>query len=186
MTTKIRIVRVVDYDPRWPEAFEELRAAIWAVVGDIALAVEHVGSTSVPGLAAKPVIDISVVVPTEAGIIPSIERLATLGYVHQGNLGIDGREAFESPDGRPKHHLYVCPSNSVALANHLAVRDHLRTHPAAAREYGELKKRLAREFPHDITRYIDGKTDFILDILRAAGFSTARLDAIGRVNRTLS
>ena len=59
-------------------------------------------------------IDISVVVPTEAGILPSIERLATLGYVHQGNLGIDGREAFESPGGMPKHHLYVCPSDSVA------------------------------------------------------------------------
>jgi GrpB-like predicted nucleotidyltransferase (UPF0157 family) len=151
-------VLVVDYDPRWPEAFEELRAAIWSVVDDIALAVEHVGSTSVPGLAAKPVIDISVVVPIEAEILPSIERLATLGYVHQGNLGIDGREAFESPGGRPKHHLYACPSNSVALANHLAVRDYLRTHPETAR-------------------------DFILGILRAVGFSTARLDAIERANR---
>lgn len=179
----MRTVLVVDYDPRWSEAFEELRAAIWSVVRDIALAVEHVGSTSVPGLAAKPVIDISVVVPTEAGILPSIERLATLGYVHQGNLGIDGREAFESPGGRPKHHLYVCPSDSVALANHLAVRDYLRTHPETAREYGELKKRLAREFPHDIDSYVEGKSDFILGILRAVGFSTARLDAIERANR---
>jgi GrpB-like predicted nucleotidyltransferase (UPF0157 family) len=165
----MRTIVVVDYDPGWPGVFEGLRSEIWPVVEDIALATEHVGSTSVPGLAAKPIIDISVVVPTDADIPAAIERLATLGYVHRGNLGIERREAFDSPERLPRHHLYACPRDSVALANHLAVRDHLRTHPETAHEYGELKKRLAREFPHDIDKYIAGKTDLILKILRAAG-----------------
>lgn len=81
----MRRIVVVDYDPRWPEVFERLRSEIWPVVSDVALAVEHVGSRSVPDLAAKPIIDVSVVVPTEADIPVSIERLATWGYVHRGN-----------------------------------------------------------------------------------------------------
>jgi GrpB-like predicted nucleotidyltransferase (UPF0157 family) len=179
----MRTIIVVDYDPVWPEVFEQLRARVWPVVGVIALAVEHVGSTSVPGLAAKPVIDMSVVVPTQEEIAAAIARLAGLGYVHRGNLGVEGREAFASPEGLPLHHLYVCPRDSLGLANHLAVRDYLRTHPEVAHEYSELKKRLAIEFPHDIDRYIDGKTDLILRILRAANFPAAGLDAIERANR---
>jgi GrpB-like predicted nucleotidyltransferase (UPF0157 family) len=179
----MRRIVVVDYDPHWPEAFERLRSEIWPVLSDVALAVEHVGSTSVPDLAAKPIIDVSVVVPAEADIPASIERLATLGYVHRGNLGVEGREAFDADARLPKHNLYVCPRDSLGLANQLAVRDHLRMHPETAQEYGELKKRLARDFPHDIDSYIDGKTDLILKILRAAGFPAARLEAIERANR---
>ena len=174
---------VVDYDPSWPEVFERLRAHIWPALSDVALTVEHVGSTSVPGLAAKPIIDMTIVVPTESEIPVAIGRLATLGYVHRGNLGVEGREAFHSPDGLPKHHLYLCPHNSLGLRNHLAVRDYLRSHPETACEYGQLKKRLARDFPHDIDSYIDGKTDLILKILQAANFPTAELDAVERVNR---
>ncbi|HEX6533449.1 MAG TPA: GrpB family protein [Gemmatimonadaceae bacterium] len=179
----MRTIVVLDYDPTWPEIFERLRSEIWPAVSDVALAVEHVGSTSVPGLAAKPIIDMSVVVPTDAEIAVAIERLATLGYVHRGNLGVEGREAFRSPDELPPHHLYLCPRDSIGLANHLAVRDYLRTHPEMATEYGALKKRLAREYPHDIDRYIDGKTDLILGILRASNFPAARLEAIERTNR---
>jgi GrpB-like predicted nucleotidyltransferase (UPF0157 family) len=179
----MRTIVVVDYDPVWPEVFERLRLDVWPVVSDVALTIEHVGSTAVPGLAAKPIIDMSVVVPTEANIVTAIERLASLGYIHRGNLGVEGREAFASPDGLPAHHLYVCPRNSLALANHLTVRDYLRAHPEVATEYGKLKKRLAREFPHDIDRYIDGKTDLILEILRAAGFPEAQLDTIEQPNR---
>jgi len=182
----MRTIVVADYDPRWPALFDQLRARIWSVVHDIAAAVEHVGSTSVPGLAAKPILDISVVVPAQAQIPPAIERLATLGYVHRGDLGVEGREAFDPPEGLTAHHLYVCPGDSAALANHLAVRDYLRSQPETARQYGELKKRLARAFPHDIDRYVEGKTDFILDILRAAGFATSRLETIERANRRVS
>jgi GrpB-like predicted nucleotidyltransferase (UPF0157 family) len=95
-------VAVVDDDPTWPAIFSAIRARVRSALGDAAAAVEHVGSTSVPGLAAKPIIDISVVVTTAAGVPVAIERLATLGYQHLGNLGIDGREALRRPDPSPR------------------------------------------------------------------------------------
>lgn len=108
----MRAIVVVDYDPDWPEVFERLRSRIRPVVSDFALSIEHVGSTSVPGLAAKPIIDIAVVVPTKVDIPISIESLATLSYTHRGDLGIEGREAFAVPGGLPAHRLYVCPRDS--------------------------------------------------------------------------
>jgi GrpB-like predicted nucleotidyltransferase (UPF0157 family) len=179
----MRTIVVADYDPTWPEAFERVRSTVWPVVRDVAWSVEHVGSTAVPGLAAKPVIDVTVVVRAASDVSDAIERLATLGYVHRGNLGIEGREAFHSPDGLPRHHLYLCPRDSPGLVNHLAIRDYLRAHPEAARMYGELKKRLARQFPHDSDGYVDGKTDFLLRILREAGLPPALLAEIERANR---
>jgi GrpB-like predicted nucleotidyltransferase (UPF0157 family) len=178
-----RTIVVVDNDPKWPETFEQLRSTIWPLVRDVATAVEHVGSTSVPGLAAKPIIDISVVVPAQSDVPAAIERLSTLGYVHQGNLGVEGREAFTSPSTAPLHHLYLCPSDSLALANHLAVRNYLRAHPGIAGEYGRLKKELAARFAEDIDGYVEGKTDMLLRILRLAGFRRDELDAIERINR---
>jgi GrpB-like predicted nucleotidyltransferase (UPF0157 family) len=174
---------VVDYDPRWAGIFEQLRSRIWPAVSDVATAIEHVGSTAVPGLAAKPIVDISVVVPNDANIRTAIERLEGLGYVHQGNLGVEGREAFGPPALLPRHHLYLCSSRSLALRNHLAVRDYLRKHSDIAAEYGALKKRLARRFHHDIDGYLEGKTNFILGILRTAGFRREELEIIDGINR---
>jgi GrpB-like predicted nucleotidyltransferase (UPF0157 family) len=179
----MKTIVVVDYDPGWVTLFEQLRAQIMPAVHDVATTVEHVGSTSVPGLAAKPIVDISVVVPTEADVPVAIARLATLGYAHLGNLGVEGREAFSTPGHAPPHHLYVCPRNSLALANHLAVRDHLRAHPNVAHDYGELKKQLARQFTHDIDGYTEGKTEAILRILEMAGFQASELKMIERINR---
>lgn len=173
---------VVDYDPAWPELFETLRAPIADALGGVALAIEHIGSTSVPGLAAKPIIDIAVVVRAD-GVGTAIARLAPLGYVHKGDLGIPGREAMQHPPGSPRHHLYVCPEGILGLANPLAVRDYLRANPEAARAYGELKKRLAHEFADDVDGYVEGKTGFILDMLHASGFAEADLAAIAAINR---
>jgi GrpB-like predicted nucleotidyltransferase (UPF0157 family) len=83
MVIPLRRIEVVDYDPRWPKTFERLRSRIWTALRDVALSVEHVGSTSVPGLAAKPIIDISIVVPERSDVQTGISRLATLGYVQQ-------------------------------------------------------------------------------------------------------
>jgi GrpB-like predicted nucleotidyltransferase (UPF0157 family) len=179
----MRTVVVVDYDSAWPELFQQLRTPVWSVVHDVAVSIEHVGSTAVPGLAAKPIIDMCVIVASEREVPLAIARLATLGYVHLGNLGIEGREAFRRPDGLPPHNLYVCPQGSLGLENQLAVRDYLRTHPETARAYGELKTRLAREFPQDIDSYVAGKTDLILGILREQGLAAERLAAIERANR---
>lgn len=180
---KQRVIVVVDYDPSWPLAFEGLKSRILPVLGDVAVSVEHVGSTSVPGLAAKPVIDMDVVVASAADMADAIERLAVLGYAHRGDLGIEGREAFHAPPEGPAHHLYVCVDGAAALANHLAVRDYLRRNEAAVKAYGSLKKRLARTFPEDIARYVGGKTDFLLRILRESGFPGEVLAAIGDANR---
>lgn len=176
-------IEVVDYDPTWPRHFEELRARIWPVVQDFAFSIEHVGSTSVPGLAAKPIIDLDIVIPSEAQLPLAVQALASLGYQHQGNLGIKGREAFRRPEGTLPHNLYVCPKDSEGLHNHLALRDYLRANPEAVRSYAELKKQLAQQFPQDIEGYVDGKTDFILRILKQQGLSSERLDSIEAGNR---
>lgn len=179
----MRSIVVVDYKPAWAATFDDLRAKVWPLVDDFALAIEHIGSTSVPDLAAKPVIDMVVVVPSPGDIPLAIERLARLGYVHRGDLGIEGREAFRSPMELPAHHLYACPAGSLGLINPLAVRDYLRGRPDVARAYGDLKKSLALKFPNDSDSYVDGKTDLILGILREAGFTSEQLEAIERMNR---
>ncbi len=174
---------VRDYDSTWPETFEQIRSRLATATDDCAISIEHVGSTSVPGLAAKPIIDISIVVPTEDQVPLAIERLSMLGYVHLGNLGVEGREAFKRPEASARHNLYLCPRGSLALANHLALRDYLRAHPDAALEYGALKKELAHRFPDDIDGYTEGKTEAILKILEIVGFRRADLEDIGRINR---
>jgi GrpB-like predicted nucleotidyltransferase (UPF0157 family) len=174
---------VVDYDPTWPETFERLRMCIWPSVCNLATSIEHVGSTSVNGLAAKPVIDMSIVVPTASEMGPLIDRLATLGYRHRGDLGVPGREAFARPPGTADHHLYACVDGNQGLRNHLAVRNYLRCHPSFAETYGTLKKQLAARFADDIDGYVDGKSEFILEILARAGFSPGELAAINAINK---
>ena len=151
---------IVDYSPAWPLEFERLRDRAACAVGDIAIAIEHVGSTAVPGLAAKSVIDLVIVV--EPGDVQAaVDRLTAIGYIHQGNLGVEGREAFGVPEGEPRHHLYVSPTDSQELRAQLAFRDRLRADPALATEYESLKRELARRFRDDRESYTDAKTAFV-------------------------
>ncbi|HEX4125858.1 MAG TPA: GrpB family protein, partial [Tepidisphaeraceae bacterium] len=166
-------VIIVEYDRAWPAAFEEFRRRLWPAIADAAESIEHVGSTAVPGLAAKPIIDMTIVVPAPAAMTTVIDRLAGLGYRHQGDRGMAGREAFDNPPGAPAHHLYAAVRGNLGLRNHQAIRDHLRRHPAAARAYGELKKELAARFPNDINAYIEGKTRFLSKILAQEGLTQA-------------
>lgn len=162
-------VEIVDYDPRWPARFAELAARIHAAFRDgPLLVVEHVGSTSVVGLAAKPVIDIDVVIPSRDALPDAVARLALLGYVHQGSLGIPGREAFRSPPGGPRHHLYVCACDCPEYARHIAFREFLRGHTDEAQEYAALKRALAARFRGDRTAYSEGKTAFVQSALARA------------------
>ena len=177
-------IQVVDYDSEWPRIFLRLRDWIWPSVCDVAIAIEHVGSTSVPGMAAKPVIDIDVVVRARAHLPSMRLRLGRLGYSHRGDRGIADREAFLAPRNQPAHHLYLCVENSLALKNHLAVRDYLRTHLADAVAYASLKQALAERFGNERERYVEAKTDFILSILERRGFSEKELDSIKRANQT--
>ena len=178
----MRTITVVDYNPNWPRQFQDLRSTLTSAIGDIALAIEHVGSTAVPGLSAKPVIDIDVVVSGPQQVADAIMRLAIIGYSHRGDLGIAGREAFDSPHRDPAHHLYVCQQDALALRNHLTMRATLRTNPHLAREYGELKKGLATRFSNDIDGYIDGKTGFLLRLLQIGDFAADEIEAIRQAN----
>jgi GrpB-like predicted nucleotidyltransferase (UPF0157 family) len=131
--------------------------------------IEHVGSTSVPGLAAKPFLDIDLMVADELRMAALIAGLQELGYEHRGDQGIEGREVFRrSSDEGPAHHLYAGIQGARALKRHVAFRDYLRAHPEAAAEYGELKARLAKEFPWDRIRYNDAKEPFVLGVLSKA------------------
>jgi GrpB-like predicted nucleotidyltransferase (UPF0157 family) len=154
-------VIILDYDPNWPRLFQSLRKPIADALEDMAAAIEHVGSTAVPGLAAKPIIDIDVLLTSETLLSAAIERLASLGYVHRGNLGIPEREAFFAPANNPPHHLYVCPPSSAEFRRHVAFRDYLRAHPRDAKIYGALKTALAERFREDRTAYNDAKGEFV-------------------------
>jgi GrpB-like predicted nucleotidyltransferase (UPF0157 family) len=159
---------IVDYDPTWPVVFERLKARAQSVLGDLAVEIEHVGSTSIPGAAAKPIIDMDVVVASPADISMAVERLAMLGYVHQGDLGVAGREAFRSPPGFPPHHLYVCLLDGREYRRHLAFRDHLRAHPEKVRAYVAMKREAAAHFRCNRDGYTRAKTTFVEEMLREA------------------
>jgi GrpB-like predicted nucleotidyltransferase (UPF0157 family) len=156
----MQTVVMADYDPSWPEVFEKLRERIAAALGPLVLAIEHVGSTSVPNMCAKPIIDLDVIVRRE-DVAAAIAAVEALGYRHEGDLGVEGREAFRWTAEFPEHHLYMCPEGSPAFERHVLFRDYLRTHPEKAREYAELKKRLAQQFHDDRSRYQAAKADFV-------------------------
>jgi GrpB-like predicted nucleotidyltransferase (UPF0157 family) len=156
---------IVDYDDTWPLRFQDLAASVRATLGNIVLRIEHIGSTAVLGLAAKPVIDLDVVVSSSRGVEAAILKLAQIGYAHQGDLGVQGREAFRSPPGETQHHLYVLAEGAEELKRHLAFRDALRANPALRDEYSRLKQSLAARHADDRAAYTDGKTEFILATL---------------------
>jgi len=177
-----RLVQVVDYNSEWSDLFGELRDRIGSSLRDVALAIEHVGSTAVVGLAAKPVIDLDVVIRSKSDLPLAVTRLARLSYKHRGNLGIEDRDAFSIEDNHPPHNLYVCPLGSIALLNHIVLRDHLRANPCDVTKYSSLKKELAKRYPFDIYRYIEGKTEFILSILAQHDFCADLLHSIRNAN----
>ena len=158
---------VVDYRYAWRAAFSAIRAELSAALGDLALSIEHVGSTAVEGLPAKPIIDIDVVIESYSAFDEASSRLKAAGYYHQGDLGIADRHAF-GYTGKihlMAHHLYVCPSQSLELRRHLAFRDYLRAHDRERDWYGEVKRLAAAQYPDDIEGYMAAKAPTILEIL---------------------
>lgn len=186
-------IQVVNYNPEWPTIFQSLKAIFQERFSHLYLNIEHVGSTSVPNLSAKPKIDLDIIVENQDKVKAVIQELEKLGYKHVGDLGIKDREAFHrNTDLIPntgtgkkwmEHNLYVCIQGILSLQNHLLFRDYLRTHPQAVAEYGALKKALAQQFPYDMDSYIEGKTDFILGILEKTGFEKSILSDIEQQNQ---
>lgn len=177
----MRKIVVVDYDPKWSEIFKKYEEEYLKYLKDIRVDIQHVGSTSVEGLAAKPIIDIDIIVEDDESLKTVIKNLAKLGYDHVGDLGIKGREAFKlvKPNEKLKysHHLYAGKKDSLGIQNHLKFRNYLRSHPEAVIEYSNLKKMLATKFEYDIDSYIEGKTDFVINILKQCGVTESdRID----------
>lgn len=159
---------MVDYEAAWPELFERERQALAEAFGPCALTIEHVGSTSVPGLAAKPVIDIAV--GTDRYPLPDevIQRVVALGYEHKGEFGIPRRHYFSRHSAPYSVHVHANVITSDDYRNHVLFRDYLRAHAEAARQYQALKRDLAARLVDDFETYTDSKTDFVHSTLEKA------------------
>ena len=169
MTAKKIVVE--PYSETWEQAFLDIKAEIADALGALAIRIEHVGSTSVRGLSAKPIIDLDVVIQDRSALAAAIAALERIGYRHEGDLGIPGREAF-AYDGKEhltEHHLYVCPEDSAELMRHIAFRDYLRSHPEAVRAYSRIKEEGARLYPYDREKYTGYKSSFIEKIYAEIG-----------------
>lgn len=160
-------IEVVPYDDAWPERFAAWRERLQEQLGGLVVSIQHVGSTAVTGLAAKPIVDIQVSVPdvdAEAAYRPAIERAGLRLRARE-----PGHRYFRPPADRPRDvHLHVCQAGSSWELGHLLFRDYLRVHPAQRDAYGALKLDLARRYANDRLAYTDAKSAFILDALDAA------------------
>ena len=168
-------VIVEPYNEIWKADFAAIRDELESVLKDLVLRIEHVGSTSVEGLSAKPVIDIDVVIQDRSVLPDVISALQMIGYSHEGDLGIPGREAlkYEGKEHLRKHHLYVCSQDSEELRRHIAFRDYLRSNPDAVKEYSRIKEEGALLYPWDIDKYIEHKSPFIEMIYKRIGLNRA-------------
>ena len=168
---KTKKVIVLPYDVAWESAFEAIRAEIQTALGDLMLGIEHVGSTSVKGMSAKPCIDIDVVIRDYSVFDAVVQKLDAIGYIHEGDLGIQDREAFKYAD-KPHlmtHHLYVCPRDSEELHRHIVFRDFLRENPEAVKKYSRVKETAAQLFPDSIDQYIEYKSPCIEELSKECG-----------------
>jgi GrpB-like predicted nucleotidyltransferase (UPF0157 family) len=155
-------IRIRPYDPGWPARFEEERAVLQRGIGDWILGgIHHVGSTAVPGLDAKPTIDILVGVEDLAAGRACFDRLAELGYVYAPYRADEMHWFCKPSPSRRTHHLHLVPYRSARFRDELAFRDRLRADPLLASEYASLKLRLALAFEHDREAYTAAKADFI-------------------------
>ena len=162
-------VRVVDYNQEWPAMFEAEAAVIREIVGDNLIALFHIGSTSVPGLKAKPVIDMLPVVRDISALDSLNEKFAAAGYEPMGEFGLPGRRYFRKGGANRTHQIHAYQYDAVlSITRHVAFRDYMRAHAEARAAYGGLKASLASRFPDDIGAYCDGKDEFVKEYERRA------------------
>jgi GrpB-like predicted nucleotidyltransferase (UPF0157 family) len=164
------LVRLVEYAPEWKRYFEQEKIALQTSLGSMILDIQHVGSTSIPGMIAKPIVDIAIAVDDfeeSRACIPLVERL---GYEFRGELGIPRRHYFTK--GNPRlFHIHMNEIKSREWQDQLLFRDYLRQNRKLAKEYAELKRQLARQYPRDRGAYLDGKTVFIKRVIQLARLS---------------
>jgi GrpB-like predicted nucleotidyltransferase (UPF0157 family)/ribosomal protein S18 acetylase RimI-like enzyme len=174
----MRVVEVAPYDAQWPARFAHEAAAVRAALGDAVVAIEHVGSTSVPGLAAKPVIDMMPLLRDIRDANKGIAAMAASGYIPRGEFGLPGRSYFVKGSAHARLvHCHAYAFDHPEVERHLAFRDYLRTHAAARRAYAALKIELAQKHPTDIVAYMDGK-DGLIKQLEAEALRWRRAKAL--------
>jgi len=165
-------VIIVDYNPNWPQMYEQEKARIQDAVGEYLIDIQHVGSTSIPGLSAKPILDIMPVIRDIALIEHCVQPLAALDYAYAGENGIPGRHYFRKPIDNTTQpsmvHLHVVEKGHDQWAMMLLFREYLRLHPQSAQQYDILKRELAATYGSDRVGYTDAKAAFVKSIIRAA------------------
>jgi GrpB-like predicted nucleotidyltransferase (UPF0157 family) len=187
------MIQIEPYNPEWKSCFDQLRQVLSSLLTAIPLDIQHVGSTAIPGLPAKPILDIDIIIE-DTSLLDSIAgRLMQAGYLNRGDQGIPGRFAFrqqsmftpETPDRQTwmEHHLYVCYADSLALENHLLVRDALLQDMQLMAQYAGLKMQLASTPGMTREEYTRQKTLFILDVLQNTGMLPDELRQISDSNR---
>jgi GrpB-like predicted nucleotidyltransferase (UPF0157 family) len=177
MTESSTAVMVVPYDARWPQLYGKARAALAQALGEHVVAIEHIGSTAVPGLAAKPIVDIMVGVRSLEDDEPLVGAVVALGYeyVPETSPPMPFRRFFRRGDERlargyphAGYHVHMIEHTHEFWQSHLAFRDYLRAHPDDAAAYERLKRELAAQYRSERERYTDAKGDFIASVLAKA------------------
>jgi len=163
-------VRMVPHDPKWRQEFQQEAARVSAAAGSNVVAVHHMGSTAIPAIYAKPVIDLLLVVRDLAALDEKQPMMEALGYEARGEYGIPGRRFFrrDNERGDRTHQIHAFEDGSPQIARHLAFRDYMTTRPETAQQYSDLKRELAAKHPNDIEAYMDGKDEFIKEIDKRA------------------
>jgi GrpB-like predicted nucleotidyltransferase (UPF0157 family) len=166
----MKTVEVVPHNPRWREAFEAEAKHIAAALGANVVAVHHIGSTAIPNIYAKPIVDLLIEVRDIAEVDGRSSAMESHGYEVMGEYGIPGRRYFrkDNEEGIRTHHVHAFKAGSAEVERHLAFRDYMIAHPEDAQRYSELKRKLAEEHPQSIDAYMDGKDGFIKEMDRRA------------------
>jgi GrpB-like predicted nucleotidyltransferase (UPF0157 family) len=163
-------VEVVAYSPQWRDAFEAEAKHVGAALGENVVAIHHIGSTAIPNIYAKPIVDLLVEVRDITEVDGQSSAMESIGYEVMGEFGIPGRRYFRknNREGIRTHQIHVFDTGSAEAERHLAFRDYMIAHPVDAQRYSELKRQLAEEYPESIDGYMDGKDGFIKEMDRRA------------------
>jgi GrpB-like predicted nucleotidyltransferase (UPF0157 family) len=177
LNVEAMIIEIVPYNPVWPKLFEREAEFLRQTLGDVAEKIHHIGNTAVQGLAAKPVVDIIIEVSSLEKLDTLNDKMKSIGYESKGEFGIPRRRYYQKGGNNRTHHLHAFQSGDSHVARHLVFRDYLRANPETAKEYAQLKSAIAKTCDNDISRYCDGKDEYIKELeakaLQAHKFTTA-------------
>ncbi len=164
----MRRVEVVPYNEEWPKLFQQEAVLIRQVLEPEIIDIHHIGSTSVPGLHAKPIIDMIPVVKSISNVDNYTKSMEDIGYEALGENGLPGRRYFRKGGDERTHHIHVYEEGHPDIERHLAFRDYVRSHPEHLHAYGQLKLALAAQFPTNMDAYIEGKDQLVKEIEKKA------------------